>query len=113
MDTPIIHSMVGEVDLVFLTTVNGIHHMLFIEIKDSLLPSARSKGRKQLRRLCYAAAVLNPSLSYAGVLLSPIGYEPVTMSGHDGYWEDILLPFSMWRDVREYESVSRYRAYGF
>lgn len=113
MDTPIIHSMVGEVDLVFLTTVNGIHHMLFIEVKDSLLPSARSKGRKQLRRLCYAAAVLNPSLSYAGVLLSPIGYEPVTMSGHDGYWEDIPLPFSMWRDVREYESVSRYRAYGF
>ena len=113
MDTPIVSHIIGEVDLVFQTTVMGVHHMLFIEIKDSILSSARSKGRKQLRRLCYAAAVLNPSISYAGVLLSPVGYEPVTMSGHDGYWEDIHLPFSMWRDVREYQDVSRLRAYGF
>lgn len=113
MDTPIVTHIIGEVDLVFQTTVMGVHHILFIEIKDSVLSSARSKGRKQLRRLCYAAAVLNPSISYAGVLLSPVGYEPVTMSGHDGYWEDIHLPFSMWRDVREYQDVSRLRAYGF
>lgn len=113
MDTPIIHNMVGEVDLIFMSTHMGVHHMLFLEIKDSTLASARSKGRKQLRRLCYAAAVLNPSISYAGVLLSPQGYEPVTMSGHDGYWEDIRLPFSMWRDVREYENAARLRAYGF
>ena len=113
MDAPLIHNMVGEVDLIFMSTHMGVHHMLFLEIKDSLLASARSKGRKQLRRLCYAAAVLNPSISYAGVLLSPQGYEPVTMSGHDGYWEDIRLPFSMWRDVREYENAAKLRAYGF
>ena len=49
MDTPIIHNMVGEVDLIFMSTHMGVHHMLFLEIKDSTLASARSKGRKQLR----------------------------------------------------------------
>lgn len=113
MDIPIMTNMVGEVDLIFQTTVMGVHHILFLEIKDSNLSSARSKGRKQLRRLCYAMAVLNPSISYAGVMLTPIGYEPVTMTGHDGYWEDVSLPFSMWRDVREHDSAMRLRTYGF
>jgi len=113
MDIPIMTNMIGEVDLIFQTTVMGVHHILFLEIKDSNLSSARSKGRKQLRRLCYAMAVLNPSISYAGVMLTPIGYEPVTMTGHDGYWEDVSLPFSMWRDVREHDNAMRLRTYGF
>jgi len=98
VDKSILCPSIGEVDLLFHTTVLGVNHYLFVEVKGSHIRSARWKGRQQLKRVCRGLSMVNPKLSIVGVLLSPVGYEVVIIVGDFGHWENILLPFDIWSD---------------
>lgn len=97
-DIPILNSAIGEVDCIYQTTYKGVCHILIVEIKstygtDHTRNAAYRKGRKQLTTTCNGLAIINPHISYNGVLLNPLGYEPVIQTGLEGCWEDMDLPW--------------------
>jgi hypothetical protein len=95
-DAPVVVMPLGEIDLLFQGTKKGVTHFLIVEIKHSINPTHRYKGRKQLRKLVGAMEVLTPSHAVLGVLLTERGYDVVACSEVDGFWEEYDLPFDVY-----------------
>lgn len=92
-EQPIISPMIGEVDLVFVCTVYGVHNFVFVEIKSGVSgTSARNKGRKQLRRVIEGMGYISPKSSHVGLLLDNSGYERVCVSGRPTTMPLDILP---------------------
>lgn len=95
MESVIACSTIGEVDLIFQTTVDGTNHLVLVEIKESILPGNRCKGKKQLRAMLVGFEAINSEVAYMGVLLTPKGYTVVGTSGAMGHWHHVRLPFEL------------------
>ena len=91
-DAIIINQALGEVDLVFQHMCFGVNNFVYVEVKSSHTKTNRSKGRKQLRKLCDAMALLNPKCSHIGILLNDEGYHYVRHTGVPSTLSNEALP---------------------
>ena len=96
-DKSIITSSIGEVDLVFCMTVFGVQNYVYVEVKQSCgttltRRNARSKGKRQVKRITQAMSILKPKASHTGIVLDHAGYHTVARLGVSSTLPPNILP---------------------